>query len=57
MANLIAHFECHMTRTILSREKEEQIIDHLYFMSISILEYIQDIRCIYLHQQNKELSM
>jgi hypothetical protein len=39
----IAHFECHMTRRILSRDKEEQTIDHLYFRSISILKYIQDM--------------
>jgi hypothetical protein len=44
MANLIAHFECHMIRRISSREKEEQSIDQLYLMSIFILEYIQDMK-------------
>jgi hypothetical protein len=33
-----------MTRRILLREKEEQRIDYLYFMSISILEYIRDMK-------------
>jgi hypothetical protein len=44
MPNLLTHFEYHMTRRILPREKEEQRIDHLYFMSISILEYIKDMK-------------
>jgi hypothetical protein len=44
MTNLITHFKCHMTRRILLREKEEQRIDYLYFMSISILEYIRDMK-------------
>jgi hypothetical protein len=44
MINLITHFKCHMTRRILLREKEEQRIDYLYFMSISILEYIRDMK-------------
>jgi hypothetical protein len=32
-----------MTRRISSRVKEEQRIDHLHFMSITILEYTQDM--------------
>jgi hypothetical protein len=32
---LIAYLECHMTRRISSREKEEQRIGHLHLMSIS----------------------
>jgi hypothetical protein len=42
MANLITHYEWHMTRRISSRVKEQRI-DHLHFMSITILEYTQDM--------------
>jgi hypothetical protein len=44
VANLIIHFEYHMIRRILSREKEKETIDHLYFMSITIVKYIQDMK-------------
>jgi hypothetical protein len=33
-----------MIRRILSREKEKETIDHLYFMSITIVKYIQDMK-------------
>jgi hypothetical protein len=43
MANFNSHFDCHMTIKISLREKGEQRINHLYFMSIFVLEYIQDM--------------
>jgi hypothetical protein len=49
MANLIAHFECHMTRRIPSREKEEQIIEDVSW------NIFKTGRHIHLHQHNKEL--
>jgi hypothetical protein len=37
----MTHFECHMAKRISSRELEEQ---RIYFMVITIVEYIQDMK-------------